>query len=325
MKARKARGKGNKKRKSTSRKAKRAVRRGSQAARPAKAARSAKARRAAPAARGAKPTPKRAVARPRRRVTRVASGARALNEGPRVERALQAAAAALARGLTRGGGAPAFIGVVKVPADVWGDGYSFFRTRADLADAYSAVRQRVVDSGGIVTSSGGLRAVTEKATPGRSKTSLHYTARAIDLNVSSGMQGRKTPYIVVRDGGTDDRPLWKVYCEVSAQDGEGEVLTLDALTWRKGQAPAVTTRDVRCICLTDMFRDGGFERIPARVGWRDNYMSCEWWHFQNQTGLVSGVSLFGDELKKVWPAADVDRSGLALDAVWGNQSFVAPN
>jgi len=245
---------------------------------------------------------------------------RGMNEGARVERAL--ALAAPAREAARG--APALIGVVKVSADAWGDGYSFFRVRADLADGYNAIHQRVLDSGGIVTSSGGLRAVTEPATPGRSKTSLHYTARAVDLNVSSGMQSRPTPYVVVRDGGSDEHPLWKVYCEVTADRGEAEVLTLDTLVWRKGRDPAVTAREVRCICLTDMFREGGWERIPARAGWRDNYMSCEWWHFQNQSGLESGVSLFGDELKKVWPAADVDRSGLALNAVWGNQSFVAP-
>jgi hypothetical protein len=72
-----------------------------------------------------------------------------------------------------------------------------------------------------------------------------------------------------------------------------------------------------------MLTEGGWQRIPARSDWKNNYMSCEWWHFQNQTGLVTGESRFGDELKKVWPADDVDRSGLALNAVWGNQSFVA--
>jgi hypothetical protein len=293
------------------------------AARRKKSALSAKTRKPVIAPRGAKP--RRAVrARVRRTVALVTSAARAMNEGPRVESAL-AAAPAPARALTRGPAeAVDFLGVVKVTADAWGDGYSFFRVRSDLAGAYDVVRQRILDSGGIVTSSGGLRAVTTPATPGRSKTSLHYTARAIDLNVSSGMQSGTTPYIVVRDGGTDDHPLWKVYCEVTADGGEAEVLTLDALVWRKGQPPLVRPREVRCICLTDMFRDGGFERIPARSDWRTNYMSCEWWHFQNETGLVSGVSLFGDELKKVWPAADVDRSGLALNAVWGHQSFVVP-
>jgi hypothetical protein len=243
------------------------------------------------------------------------------NDGLNVERALAKAAAATS-GQARAGGAPS-IGVARVPADPWGDGYDLFRIRADLVDGYTSVRQRIVAGGGIVTSSGGLRAVTEPATPGRSKTSLHYTARAIDLNVSSGMQARRTPYVVVRDGGSDDHPLWKVYCEVTA-DGEGETRALEALVWKRGQGVVATTTQVRCICLTDMFEEGGWRRIPARSGWRDNYMSCEWWHFQNETGLVSGVSLFGDELKKVWPADDVDRSGLALNAVWANQSFVIP-
>jgi hypothetical protein len=265
----------------------------------------------------------RPASKPRARRSIAVAWDRGRNEGLKVEYALSLASEAATRGLTRGADGAPSIGVQKVPADQWGDGYSLFRIRSDLVDAYDAVRERVTASGGVITSSGGLRAVTEPATPGRSKTSLHYTARAIDLNVSSGMQGRATPYIVVRDGGSEEHPLWKIYCEVNDEGGEGATLTLQALTWRKGQEPAVKPREVRCICITDMMEEGGWQRIPARSGWKSDYMCCEWWHFQNQIGLVTGVSLFGDELKKVWPADDVDASGLALNAVWGNQSFIA--
>jgi len=230
-------------------------------------------------------------------------------------------------GATRGGSAAASgsVGVVKVPADRFGDGYEFFRVRADLAASYNALRERVLAAGGVITSSGGRRAVTEPATPGRSKTSLHYTGRAIDLAVSSGMQPGKTPYIVVRDGGTDERPLWKLYCEVNSDDVPAETREWPALVWKKGKGAVVVPRQARAICLTDLFEAEGWRRIPARAGWQTTYMCCEWWHFQNESGLVSGQSRFGDELRKAWPAQAVAASGLALDAVWARQSFVAPN
>lgn len=223
---------------------------------------------------------------------------------------------------SKGSPAPS-IGIARVPADKWGDGYDRFRIRADLVDAYDAVRRRIIDSGGLVTSSGGLRDVSEPATAGRSKTSLHYTARAIDLHVGSGMQARRTPYVVVRDGGTDVSPLWKVYCEVEGD--AGETRELQALVWKRGQGVVATPLEVRCICITDLLAEAGWRRIPARPKWKTNYASCEWWHFQYEEGLQPGVTRFGDELRKVWRARDVERSGLALDAVWTHQSFAVAN
>jgi hypothetical protein len=69
------------------------------------------------------------------------------------------------------------------------------------------------------------------------------------------------------------------------------------------------------ICLTDVLARHGWNRIPARADWRDNYLSVEWWHFQHHKGLIVGQSKFGPDLSLAWPAKKVQASGLALDAV----------
>src|SRR4029077_6984118 len=128
-------------------------------------------------------------------------------------------------------------------------------------------REQIVALGGVLTSSGGLRAVTEPATPGGSKPSLHYTARAIDLHIYSGMQAGQTPYIVLLDGGTADRPFWKVYCDVGdAESPEaGDPVEWQALAWKKDRGYVVVPRRARCVCLTDLLAEHGWRRIPARA------------------------------------------------------------
>jgi hypothetical protein len=239
----------------------------------------------------------------------------------------------VARGLepSRAPAAPVFVGLVTVPADKVGDGYNNFQMRTDLRDHYMPVLQQAKALGGIITSSGGIRSLREKATPGRSKTSLHYTGRAIDLYIYSGMQGATDRYMIVPDGGTPDHPLWQVLCvSTDPRPGdpaydesllkEGEV---EYVVWRKNVGFIKAKRTARYFSLTDLFRKHGWNRIPARSDWKTNYLSCEWWHFQHHLGLVSGQSRFGPELMGAWPADLVNKSGLALDATWTNLSFRA--
>jgi hypothetical protein len=238
-----------------------------------------------------------------------------------------------ARGLepSRAPAAPVFVGLVSVPADKVGDGYNNFQMLTNLRDQYMPVLQQAKALGGIVTSSGGIRSLREKATPGRSKTSLHYTGRAIDLYIYSGMQGATDRYMIVQDGGTPDHPLWKVLC-VSTDPRPGDPLYDESLLkegeveyviWRKNVGLVKAKRTARYFSLTDLFTKNGWNRIPARSDWKTNYLSCEWWHFQHHLGLVSGQSRFGPELMRAWPADLVNNSGLALDATWTNLSFRA--
>jgi peptidoglycan hydrolase-like protein with peptidoglycan-binding domain len=238
--------------------------------------------------------------------------------------------AAVARAAAaRTGAAPTFVGLANVPADKYGDGYNYFRIRGDLTDSYRAAYRQVKALGGVLTSSGGIRDLGERATAGRSRTSLHYTGRAIDLFIYTGMQGGTEPYLVTRNGGTDDNPEWKLYCVSTTPlvddplyDAslikEGE---LECVRWQRGTGYKTYRRRARYFSLTDVFARHGWVRIPARSDWRTQYLSCEWWHFQNDKGLAVGDSTFGDQLREVWPADKVRASGLALEATWAGRSF----
>jgi hypothetical protein len=225
-----------------------------------------------------------------------------------------------------------FLGISKVPADLVSGGYNRFRIRTDLVSSYQAVYARVKALGGVLTSIGGLRELSAKVTVGRSRTSLHYTGRAIDLYTKTGMQPTPGQYVVTRDGGSNQRPLWKIYCVVGTANPlhslYDETLIsereLPEVLWKKGTGAVVTSRKVRCFCLTDVLAAEGWLRIPARLGWQDDYLCCEWWHFQSQAGLTVGQSSFGEELRRIWGAKAVASCGLQLNAVWRGQAFQAP-
>lgn len=221
------------------------------------------------------------------------------------------------------------IRLVNVSADAFApDGYHDFRMRDDLSASYRRVLARARALGGMVTSSGALRDLHEPATPGRSRTSLHYTGRGIDLYIESGARKATDPYLVVASlAGTT--PTWTVFCESRAPHPEDENFdaslitdgTLDCAIWKKGIGLTTLQRTTRYFSLTQLFIDEGWKPIPARSDWKTNYLSCEWWHFQNEAGLKLGVSTFGEELLKIWPRALVQASGLAVDAVWRGRSF----
>lgn len=215
-----------------------------------------------------------------------------------------------------------------VPADHLPGGFADFRVREDLVDSYKAILRQARALGGLVTSSGGLRDLHEPATAGRSRTSLHYTGRAIDLFIESGMRTAHDPYAIVPtvDGA---RVTWTIWCESVSPHIEDDAydaslvkeLELDCAIWKSGVGYTTIKRAGRFFSLTALCKASGWFPIPARSDWKTTYLSCEWWHFQNQRGLENGVTKFGDELRKVWPATLVAKSGLALNAVWSNQSF----
>lgn len=236
-----------------------------------------------------------------------------------------------ARAMMRGPAEPGFVGFATAPADKYRSGYSSVQVRADLVESYRAAYQHVHALGGILTSSGGIRDLGEKATAGRAKASLHYTGRAIDLFIYSGMQSGEEPYLVTRAGGTDANPEWKLYCVSSAPMTASPLYDraliaereIECVRWVKGIGYETYTRRATCFSLTDLMARYGWEPIPARGSWKTEYLSCEWWHFQNGQGLTPGVSTFGDQLLQVWPGNLVRASGLALDALWAARSFRA--
>ena len=182
---------------------------------------------------------------------------------------------------------------VRVPADTYRDGYDRFFLRADVAEAYLRVREKVVEAGGKLTSSGARRLLTARVSPSRSATSFHYTGRALDLHVGSGMESPgRDPFVIASDG---DR-YWRVYARAAG----GENMEIDAVSYNSRQR----SRKIkgRFLDLTALFETEGFARIRARKSFftGGTWLGAEWWHFQYEKGLEPGVSTFGDELLRVY-------------------------
>lgn len=58
--------------------------------------------------------------------------------------------------------------------------------------------------------------------------------------------------------------------------------------------------------ITEIARKHGFEPIRARRSFfrGGSYLGAEWWHFQYEAALDSGVSTFGGELLKLYTASE---------------------
>lgn len=182
---------------------------------------------------------------------------------------------------------------VRVPADEYRDGYNRFFLREDAAKAYLNVREAIVEVGGILTSSGAKRSLTANVGASRSATSFHYTGRALDLYVGSGMENRgRDPYIIVDEG---DR-YWRVYARAEG----GEEMELNAVTYGSRRSGRNVTG--KFVDLTALLEKEGFHRIRARRSFfrGGTWLGAEWWHFQYENGLEKGVSTFGNELLKVY-------------------------
>ena len=188
---------------------------------------------------------------------------------------------------------PDLMNWVRVPADKYRDGYDRFFLREDVAQAYLKVRERVVEAGGMLTSSGARRSLNAKVGASRSATSFHYTGRALDLFVGSGMENRaRDPFVVAADS---DR-YWRVYVRAPG----GETMEIDAVTYGSRKTGRAVTGSF--IDLTSLFKAEGFERIRARRSFftGGTWLGAEWWHFQYEKGLEKGKTTFGDQLLKLY-------------------------
>lgn len=185
-----------------------------------------------------------------------------------------------------------------------GEGYTSFRLREDVAEALGRAQEDLVDLGGHLTSSGGVRSLRARVNANRSATSLHYTGRAFDLFLYSGMvKPHEDPFVVTRDPDHDRKFIVWARCD------DGYPMQLDAVTYEKadrstGYPQVIVPVDGTFINFTELVRQEGFERISCRrsfLRWgRKNNGGAEWWHFQYEEGLVEGVTTFGDELLKIY-------------------------
>ena len=190
----------------------------------------------------------------------------------------------------------------RVPADRYKDGYTSFTLREDAAQAYQQVYDVVKGAGGIIPSSGAKRELSASVGEGRSKTSFHYTGRALDIMIGSAMQNPKTDPLVVESDIVNGRQYWRVFVKA---DG-GEPMNLKGVKWSKNSITSQNVSD-NFIDLTELFASFGFNRISARTNWRTKYINTEWWHYQYVEGLIAGKSTFGQELLKVYPRSTLEK------------------
>ncbi len=190
---------------------------------------------------------------------------------------------------------------VRVAADEYRDGYDRFFLREDVAQAYMRVREEVLEAGGILTSSGARRSLNAHVNASRSATSFHYTGRALDLHVGSGMENRgRDPFIISPEA---DR-YWRVFARAEG----GQEIEIDAVTYGSRK----NTRKIsgKFIDLTQILEDQGFHRIRSRRSFftGGTWLGAEWWHFQYEEGLTKGTSTFGDELLKVYTESQLQNT-----------------
>lgn len=181
-------------------------------------------------------------------------------------------------------------------------GYLSIRVRSDVAAAVAGLREDLNAAGVPLTSSGATRSLDAAVSTGRSSTSIHYSAAAVDLATTSGMttQGpvapADQPYVVTEDGAG-----WRVW----AWSDAGDDLTLDIVEWADG---ATTVRPVegRFLDVTTAAHHRGLQPIGPRSSFPRSYQSAEWWHFQSSEVLVPWVSQFGSEILRLRPRTEQD-------------------
>ena len=186
---------------------------------------------------------------------------------------------------------------VKVEADKvpGSQGYSHFRLREDAAEAYNALREEVLALGGVITSAGAKRPLTDsKKAASRSSKSLHYTGLAFDMALDSGMNNPKKEMFVGEEA-EEDRE-WNVWCRT-----DNESVDIRKVTGYTYNNTRMIIED-RFFSFTELARKHGFEGIKCRRSFKrgGSYLGAEWWHFQFEKALEPGKSTFGGELVKIY-------------------------
>lgn len=212
------------------------------------------------------------------------------------------------------------------PADEYGDGYRRVRLRSDVMNAYRLVYDEVNKSGGILTSSGGIRDLRAHVNANRSATSFHYSGRALDLFIWGGMKDpARDPYVVKRLGNR----RYQVYARCDAKRAHGDAFpdnsTINDIVTYTRPTKGVSVSG-HFIDLTALFAKHDFKPIRARSSFESGGsgpLGAEWWHFQWEVGLVGGQSTFGNELKKIYDLSTLEGTPpwRYRDFVWQEQWF----
>ena len=216
-------------------------------------------------------------------------------------------------------------------------GYSSMRMREDIAVQFNAFVAEMHSLGAHVTSIGCVRSIQVGGGKAQSKCSNHYVARAWDLSLPSVYRNiAKVPYLLTKNKpfpNIDDKG-WTVWAKC---DG-GELRTLEVVTARTVNVKKkkrldfkVKTVEARVVSLTAIAAKHGFHPIGSRRSAfrgfhrvsdnhyrsRGRFTALEGWHFQNETGLIHGESVYGTELMKVYSLDQLQAKFIFWDEVKG--------
>ena len=188
--------------------------------------------------------------------------------------------------------------LVECDADGFGEGFRKTTLRKDTAARFNLLRDEINQLGGIVTSDGGLRALTDGANQNRSPTSMHYTGLAFDLYTESGFfHPDEDPFVITRG----EETFWVVWCRATM----GQQKELQAVHWKNSDSGVdlVKTVSGKFVNFTEACGRHGFHPIHPRTPFTRPhnrvYLSSEWWHFQCNQLLTPNLSQFGIELQKI--------------------------
>ena len=138
-------------------------------------------------------------------------------------------------------------------------GFTRVTLRSDAADSYNQMREEVISLGGVLTSAGGRRGLSSKASTSRSKKSMHYVGLALDLALPTGMQNPSTdPYLIQMEPGR----RWRIWCKTDNSDIPKTTIEACHVT-RKGGKSVVRTQEITCRAfdLTEIFEKYGWMPI----------------------------------------------------------------
>lgn len=170
--------------------------------------------------------------------------------------------------------------------------------RQDAAEKFNALRNEIIELGGIVTTAGGRRSLKEGTSTDRSVTSMHYPGLAFDLASDTGFfKPEIEPYVITLGGSG----FWEVWCRVK----KGDDMKMNAVYWDHWNSGTDRTKTIsgKFVNLTELCAKHGFSPIRPRLSFtrpKDRkYTGCEWWHFQATDLLIPHISQFGIELLRI--------------------------
>lgn len=189
-----------------------------------------------------------------------------------------------------------------------------------LAPATAQIVEELIDllaaAGGQFTTAGGMRGLSARVTSARSPTSFHYLGRAFDLGTYTGMVDPLTdPFVVVRDESLGKRH-WRVFARVTSgitvkqlrEQGRSLMYAI-----KRDGSEIELPADMQLLDFTAEAQARGFQPIACREkAWEKPsayYGGSEWWHFQDERGLVKGQTFFGEELLRVHRLKDLQGTG----------------